>query len=55
MEDMLAKGRTWNVDLRTEPKKIHFQYFENDACAREVVLSFANRKWSIDAIGQACD
>jgi hypothetical protein len=53
--EVLAKGSAWSPTLRTEPGKIYLHYFKDEACVKEVVLSFVKRKWRISEIGEACD
>lgn len=55
IDEIMAEGKAWNVELRTEPKQITLQYFENEACLREVVLSRGSGKWLISEISEACD
>jgi hypothetical protein len=55
VEEIMAGGKAWDGELRTEREEIYFQYFANEACVREVRLSFLDRKWLISEIGEACD
>jgi hypothetical protein len=44
VDEVLAKGSAWSPTLRTEPGKIYLHYFKDEACVKEVVLSFVKRK-----------
>lgn len=56
IEEVMAKGRAWDVTIRVEgEKKIHVQYFQEEACVAGLSLSFVMKKWIIDEVSQACD
>jgi hypothetical protein len=52
---LMAAGKAWDANIRTEPGKITLQYFANEACVKERTLTYVNFKWSVYAIGEACD
>jgi hypothetical protein len=52
---LMAAGKAWDANIRTEPGKITLQYFANEACVKERILTYVNFKWSVYAIGEACD
>lgn len=56
VDEVMAKGRAWDVTFRAEgEKKIHVQYFQDEACVRGLGLSFVKKKWIIDEVSLACD
>jgi hypothetical protein len=51
---LMAAGRAWNVKIRIEPEKLVLQYFSNEECVKERTLSYANSKWSVYELSEAC-
>jgi hypothetical protein len=53
--DLMAGGRAWDADIRIEDGNILLQYYVNEACVKSARLTYANRKWLLSKIGEACD
>lgn len=55
IDDMMAEAHAWGVSVRMRDGNFSLQYFENEACVKEVVFKKRKSKWVIYEVGQACD
>ena len=55
LSSLLPAGAAWDANVLGSPNKLVLQYQANEACVKSRTLKFANGKWSVAEIGEACD
>jgi hypothetical protein len=55
ISDLMAKGQVWRVSFRGERDRIVVQYLANEACVKGFTLTYAQSRWSVFAVSEACD
>lgn len=52
---ILAKGKSWNGEIRVEQDEINFSYSPNEACINSLPFKFVDKNWRMVEFSQACD